>query len=212
MLKQIMWFAVLAAVTVPAYASEATALCQELTLESQGSGVYERSINSCEGIENCHQRADGSFYYEEPNTRLKVIDANGGAECPAVGSLLNISAYISSDKIQASLIGITSMGPDGIVSGMMLDHIRPLDPESPVKEISLASVTQIIACGEENTTMGSGAHDACCEGLTAVGVFAEGSGSCEERQLEGGYACVACGDGICEGSYENHCSCVADCK
>ncbi len=130
---------------------------------------------------------------------------------PGQGVMLNISANVVSEQIQASLVGIASMGPDGVVSGMMLDHIRPLDPESTVKEISLASVTQTIPCGGKNTAMGSGTHDACCEGLTAVGVFAEGEGSCEERQLVGGYACVACGDGACEGEYENPCSCPADC-
>ncbi len=75
----------LAAVCV-AQASDTASLCRELTLESQGSGAYERPIDSCEGIKNCHQRADGTFYYEEPNTRFKVIDAKGGAECPARGS------------------------------------------------------------------------------------------------------------------------------
>ncbi len=212
MFKGIMCFVVLAVVAVPSYASDTTALCQELTLESQGTGSYERPIDSCDGIENCHERSDGTYYYEEPNTRFKVIDAKGGAECPVRGSLINISESIFSDKIQAALVSITSMGPNGVVTGMMLDHIRPLDPESSVKEVSLASVTQIIPCGEKNTTMGSGAHDACCEGLQAVGVFAEGSTTCEERQLAGGYACVACGDGVCEGEHENHCSCAEDCK
>ncbi|HSA30402.1 MAG TPA: hypothetical protein P5160_01235 [Candidatus Omnitrophota bacterium] len=201
----------LAAWSAPACASEAVAVCQELTLEVQGRGFYEREIDSCDGIKNCHERPDGSFYYEVPDTRFKVIEAEGGAECPAKGSLLDISEEVSSDQIRASLVAITSMGPDGIVSGMMLDHIRPMDPQSPVKEVSLASVTHIVPCGKKDTTMGSGAYDACCEGLMAVGVFAEGETSCEERQLSGGYACAACGDGLCEGPYENSCSCVQDC-
>ncbi len=102
------------------------------------------------------------------------------------------------------------MGPKGLVSGQGLDQLRSLDDKPFLGMLGQAgvSVEQIVHCAEKGKTVGSGFDDICCEGLQARGAFDQKT--CE--QLDGGYECIACGDGKCEGPSENRCNCPKDCQ
>ena len=66
-----------------------------------------------------------------------------------------------------------------------------------------------LACVELGGSLSPG--KVCCDGLVGVNPAAEGpEGVCAMTVGSFGI-CLACGDGVCDGAFENRCSCVEDC-
>ena len=60
--------------------------------------------------------------------------------------------------------------------------------------------------------------DSCCPGLIPTFPLEDFNKNCANTYLESGptgatnYLCLACGDGVCDGKYENKCNCSEDCN
>lgn len=87
---------------------------------------------------------------------------------------------------------------------------EPVKEEEPIVEEVVEEEKPVEECLKEGETYMPGDDKQCCAGLKRITITSGDGITCT---LPMGYVCTAfCGDGKCEGEYENACSCPGDCK